>query len=176
LYQSSEGVARCGYRYVSSIGTARSLDRSCISRDSLVVATQSQRGGRSFLPPLPSDQPGQPPPCHRDFCVHFFTPGITCTRRKTHARVQNNEFRSQRLIGRIVALAGLSLSPSRLPPAAREAPTTHPGHPPRTTHTHRRTTLFSRSSSSLVVLHIPNTPSRYTSTDPLLRTQSQVIQ
>lgn len=102
------------------------------------------------------------------------SPGITCTRRKTHARVQNNEFRSQRLIGRIVALAGLSLSFPLAPGCSRG--TNHPPHRPHTTHTPRRTTLFSRSSSSLVVLHIPNTPSRYTSTDPLLRTQSQVIQ
>lgn len=116
---------RIQYRYRSS------LDRSCISRDSLVVATQSQRGGRSFLPPLLSDQPGQPPPSDRKFC----TPGITCTRRKTQARVRNNEIRSQRMIGRIVALAGLSLSllpacPRPLerhqPPPTHHTPHTHP--------------------------------------------------
>lgn len=158
---------RIQHRYRSS------LDRSCISRDSLVVATQSQRGGRSFLPPLLSDQPGQPPPSDRDFCVHFLTPGITCTRRKTQARVRNNEFRSQRVdrkncrVGRFVSLS-FPLAPGRSR-GTNHTPTTHQ-------HTHRRTTLFSRSSSSLVVLHIPNTPSRYTSTDPLLRTQSQVIQ
>jgi hypothetical protein len=128
IAESSEEVARCGYRYVSSIGTARSLDRSCISRDSLVVATQSQRGGRSFLPPLLSDRPGQPPPNSASISA---SPGITCTRRKTHARVQNNEFRSQRLIGRIVALAGLSLSV--LPACPRllerhQSPTTQATH------------------------------------------------
>lgn len=154
MCQSSEGVARCGYRYVSSIGTAR---RS-IARVSLAIRSSSPRSHREadglFYPhSYPTSQASLLRLTAISASISA-SPGITCTRRKTQARVRNNEFRSQRLIGRIVALAGLSLSFPLAPGCSRG--TNHPPH----RHTHP-----DEPRSSLV---LPLPSSSFTSRTPLL--------
>lgn len=126
IAESSEEVARCGYRYVSSIGTAR---RS-IARVSLAIRSSSPRSHREavFFTPIPI-RPARP--ASSEFC----TPGITCTRRKTTQEYRTTN--SQRLIGRIVALAGLSLS--LLPACPRLLERHHPPTTQATHHTHTPT-------------------------------------
>lgn len=151
MCQSSEGVARCGYRYVSSIGTAR---RS-IARVSLAIRSSSPRSHREadglFYPhSYPTSQASLLRLTVISASISA-SPGITCTRRKTQARVRNNEFRSQRLIGRIAALAGWSLSLSfPLAPGCSRGtnhpPTTHHTHPP-TNHALLSFFLFPRRPS-----------------------------
>lgn len=128
MCQSSEGVARCGYRYVSSIGTAR---RS-IARVSLAIRSSSPRshreaGGLFYPHSCPTSQASLLRLTAISASISSLRGSLAPVGRPRQ-EYGTTSFAASGLIGRIVALAGLSLSPSRLPPAAREAPTTHPPH------------------------------------------------